>query len=161
MQGVDDVTLDNGLEEIGKEALEWGMSLQCLVIPLAAKMIKDHAFYWGSNLTQVKFCNEIEEFMSSKAIREWWWNKGLHKKTVSTYCFLVRCSIPVRPLTCIGSSWQANINDMLRIVPTVAPVDDHFDTIDARITLYESWRQVPTILGEIIPNNDTVLKILS
>ena len=59
------------------------------------------------------------------------------------------------------SSWQANINDMLRIVPTVAAVDDHFDTIDDRITLYESWREVPTLLGQIIPNNDTLLKILS
>jgi|688.fasta_scaffold432711_2 hypothetical protein len=111
-----DCNLKNGLEEIGKEALEWGMSLQCLVIPLAAKMIKDHAFYWGSNLTQVKFCNEIEEFMSSKAIREWWWNKGLHKKTVSTYCFLVRCSV-LEHLLSPALIKQVNIHNMLGCIP--------------------------------------------
>ncbi len=60
-------------------------------------------------------------------------------------------------------NWQANIHKMLTIIPTLYSyeMNHHFDSIDSRISLYESSRQVPTLLGQIIPNNDIVLKILS
>ena len=49
----------------------------------------------------------------------------------------------------------------LSIIPTLYSyeMDHHFDSIDCRISLYESWRQVPTLLSQIIPNNDIVFKI--
>jgi hypothetical protein len=159
--GLTRVTLSSGLEEIGEEAFACCTSMEEIVIPPAVRDIHDTAFDNCRNLTRVKFSDEIEEFVSCDAMREWW-NRGVGKKSLRTYGFLVRCDILARfaGLSKI-STWQANINDMLRIVPTVAAVDDHFDTIDDRITLYESWREVPTLLGQIIPNNDTVLKILS
>ena len=60
-------------------------------------------------------------------------------------------------------SWPANIHKMLTMISTLYSyeMDHHFDSIDCRISLYESWRQVPTLLGQIIPNNDIVFKILS
>jgi hypothetical protein len=157
------VILGEGLEEIGMNAFGECTSMVEIVIPSAVKDIDDAAFLGCTNLRRVKFCNKIEEFVSSHAMRVWW-NQGRHERSFCTYRFLVRCRIPVRLAGLAPvSSWQANINDMLRIMPTIYnwDMDNYFDTINSRIPLYESWRQVPTLLGEIIPNNDTVLKILS
>ncbi len=153
------VILGKGLEEIGMNAFGECTSMVEIVIPSAIRDIDDAAFLGCTNLRRVKFCDEIEEFVSSHAMRVWW-NQGRHERSLCTYRFLVRCRIPVQFVGLAPiSSWQANINDMLRIMPTIYnwDMDNYFNKIDSRITLDESWRQVPTLLGEIIPNNDTVL----
>jgi hypothetical protein len=63
----------------------------------ATKAIDYSAFRGCSNLTNVEFCEEIEEFVSCKVMRDWW-NQGVHEKSLSTYCFLVQYSIP----DCLG-----------------------------------------------------------
>ena len=102
-----------------------------IVIPPTVKKIHDIAFDNCTNLTRVKFCDEIEEFVSSDAMRNWW-NQGRHEKSLRTYCFLVRCDIPAR---CSGltpvKSWQVNINDMLRSIPTISAVDSYNNDEDA------------------------------
>jgi hypothetical protein len=161
--GLTRVTLGDGLEEIGEAAFRECTSMVEIIIPPAVRDIHDTAFDECTNLTRVNFCDEIEEFVSSDAMREWW-NQGRHEKSLRTYSFLVRCDIPARVSgSKLVSSWKANINDMLTHIPTVpyGDMDAYFDTMDARITFYESWREVPTLLGQIILNNDTVLKILS
>ena len=134
-----------------------------IVIPPAVRDIDDHAFFRCTNLRRVRFCDEIEEFVSSDAM-EVWWNQGTHEMSMCTYCFLVRCRIPVRLAGLAPvDSWPANIHKMLTMISTLYSyeMDHHFDSIDCRISLYESWRQVPTLLGQIIPNNHIVFKILS
>jgi hypothetical protein len=60
----------------------------------------------------------MEQLVSCEAMRDWW-NQGKHEKSLGTYCFLVRCSIP-EPLAGLAkiSSWQVMIHDMLGSIPS-------------------------------------------
>ncbi len=82
------VILGKGLEEIGARAFYLCTSLCEIVIPRAVSVIHETAFFQCSQLTNVRFCNEIEEFMSGELMRDWW-NHGVHERSLSTYCFLV------------------------------------------------------------------------
>ena len=102
-----------------------------IVIPPTVKKIHDIAFKGCTVLKRVKFCDEIEEFVSHKAMQVWW-NQGVHVRCLSTYCFLVQCSIPARFLGLTPlKSWQANIYDMLRSIPTISAVDSYNNDEDA------------------------------
>jgi hypothetical protein len=170
--GLKRVILGDGLEEIGVQAFSSCESMEEIVIPPAVRDIHDSAFDSCRNLTRVKYCDEIEEFVSCVAMREWW-NRGVGKKSLRTYCFLVRCGIPARLGLVQVQSWQANIYDMLGLIPTIPimwhpdletmtlPLNDHLDTINAKLTVYESLREAPAIMGLAIPNNDIVLRVLS
>ena len=64
------VTLGDGLGEIGKEAFNQCALLERTIIPPAVKVIDDSAFK-DSSLTNVVFCDEIDEFVSCDAMRGW------------------------------------------------------------------------------------------
>ena len=182
------MTLGSGLEEIGEEAFEMCTLLEEIVIPPAIRDIHDTAFKDCTNLTRVKFCDEIKEFVSCDAMSDWW-NRGVGKMSLRTYYFLVRCDISARfkGLALVGS-WQATIHDMLRIVPTIATVDHeddedednddsdaddddineegmnaHFDAIDAKLTMYEDLLNEAHVLfpEQYGLDNGIVLDILS
>ena len=63
---------------------------------------------------------------------------GHTEKSLGTYRFLVRCSIPER-LSGLAKirSWQVNIHDMLGSIPAVFAegMDAYFDTIDYTIVI--------------------------
>jgi hypothetical protein len=179
-KGLKTVTLGDGLEEIGKGAFQYCTWLEEISIPPAVKEIHDIAFEYCSNLTRIKFCDEIEKFVSCDAMRDWW-NQGIGKKSLRTYCFLVRCGIPER-LGCVRvQSWsRAEIFHMLRIIPTIPDrcdgYDDygcyynvmnvegmnaHFDALDARLTNYENIGPVVLFPDQYGLNKDIVLAILS
>ena len=61
--GLTTAILNNGLEGIGKRAFK-GCVLVRIVIPPAVKDFDETAFEDCPNLTTVKFCVEIEEFIS-------------------------------------------------------------------------------------------------
>ena len=174
-RGLTRVTLGNGLQEIGKKAFGYCKSMEEIVIPPAVRDIHGTAFNDCTILTRVKFCDEIEQFVSSVASWDWW-NQGVGKKSLRTYSFLVRCNIPARyaglaKVIC----WQATINNMLRIIPDIVAgvdidseeldsedecgdirIDDdeeainaHFDAIDAKLTMYEKLvNEVPTLFQD-------------
>ena len=168
----------DGLGEIGEAAFAW-CGFEDLVIPPAVKRIHHTAFQYCSNLSSIKFCDEIEKFVSCVAMRGWW-NRGVYVKSLSTYCFLVRCSITERfSGLALVSSWQANINNMLRSIPAVSAASDdcdddvddryvkgmnaYFDSIDAKLTAYENlMNQTPVLFPEQFDlDHGTVLIILS
>jgi len=161
--GFTTVTLGEGLEEIGAEAFHSCSSLEHIIIPPAVKKIHDTAFERCSNLTNIEFCGYIEEFVTSEAMRGWW-NQGVHERCLSTYCFLVRCSIPARfSGLALVSSWRANIDSMLRNIPTIAATNlkAHFDAIDARLNIYENLSETPSLIELVIQNDDIVQRVLS
>jgi hypothetical protein len=106
------VTLSNGREEIKNKAFKDCRSLEHIFIPLAVKAIDDSAFKGCSNLTHVEFYKKIEQFVSCEAMCDWW-NQGLHEKSLSTYCFLVKSNIPDQLGLVQVKRWQANIYIML------------------------------------------------
>jgi hypothetical protein len=145
------VDLGNGLEEIESRAFNECTSLQRIVIPPAVTTIDDTAFEGCSNLTCVKFCDEVEEFVSCEAMREWW-NQGLHEKSLCTYCFLVRFSIPERILgLAMVSGWQLDIYNMLKIIPTVSSggINAYFYTINSKLLGYEQYLKDAPMLLEL------------
>ena len=111
-----------------------------------------------SNLASVKFCDEI----ASEAMRDWW-NQCVHEKSLSTYSSLVRCSIPKRLGLIQVLSWRANIYDVLRRISTfsIAYLNAYFDSIDAKLSVYENLSEAPESLELAIPNNDIVQRVLS
>jgi hypothetical protein len=80
-----------------------------------------------------------------------WWNCGVHPKSLSTYCFLVKCSVP----TCLDSlvlkEWKANIYEMLKSIPYILPEnsDAYFDSIDSRLSDYELYQEDAPMLLEL------------
>jgi hypothetical protein len=150
------LTLGNGLEEIGANAFGGCESIEQIVIPPAVKKIDNLAFQYGL-LTSVKFSDEIEKFVSCEAMRDWW-NQGVNYHSMRTYCCLVRCNIPTRVSgLALVSSWQTNIQEMMRCIPTVpigiqgieGGLTAYFDTIDAKLTMYETLlSEAPTLFPE-------------
>jgi hypothetical protein len=160
--------LGEGLEQIGRGAFIRCSSLQQIVIPRAVRSIHDEAFKDCSQLKRVVFCNEIQELVSAESMRDWW-NQGLHKKSLRTFSFLVRCNITQRLNLLHLRNWQANIHEMLSNIPSITDVDmnahhpniylrgiptisnerlnAHFDSIDSKISFYEQiLRDAPILL---------------
>ena len=130
--------LNDGLEEIGK----WAFAQCGLVrinIPPSVKEIDERAFEYCSNLLTVRFCAEIEEFVSAESMRHWW-NNGVHGKCLSTYCFFVRCNIPERAGLVRSTTLQTNIHGMLEHIPSPYPksLNAHFCSIDSKLSAYEA-----------------------
>ena len=48
---------------------------------------------------------------------KYWWNQGVHEKCLSTYCFLVRDTIPMKVRNLTQSRWHINIHNMLQRIP--------------------------------------------
>jgi hypothetical protein len=132
------VILNDGLEEIGVRAFK-GCALERIDIPLAVREIDDMAFEECSNLLTVRFCDEIEEFLSGESMWHWW-NNGLHEKCLSTYCFFVRCNIPVRVGLVRSTTFQTNIQRMLERIPSISSegVNTHLCSIDSKLSAYEA-----------------------
>jgi hypothetical protein len=152
------VTLGSGLEEIGYEAFGNCTSLTHILIPPTVKRIDYTAFRGCSRLMSVKFCDELEKFVSS------WWNRrvgfGDHfgwfgfggERCMRAFSFLVRCGILARfsGLAKITSS-QANIHAMLMSIPTITTrgMNAYFDSIDSKITFYETvLDEAPVLFSE-------------
>ena len=156
------MTLGEGLEKIGECAFFRCTSLIEIVIPPAVNDIGIKAYSGCTSLTRVVFNNEIEEFVSAQSMREWW-NHGIHENCLSTYCFLRRCNVPERLGQIVVRSWQSNVYEMLRRIPTFSAkgLNAHFDSIDSKLSDYENMSEAPELLGLTMPNNDIVLRILS
>jgi CRISPR/Cas system CMR-associated protein Cmr5 small subunit len=140
------VILQNGLETIGSCAF-FGTSIESIKIPPSVEEISDDAFANCSNLTQVVFCDMIENFVS-KTRMKYWWNHGVHEKCLSTYCFLVRDTIPMKVRNLTQSRWHINIHNMLQRIPSIAEDNLHlyFDSINEKLQLYSKLKDVPALL---------------
>jgi hypothetical protein len=145
------VNLSDGLEEIRKEAFFECTSLQSIIIPHTVRAIHKEAFSRCTSLTSVMFCDEIQEFVTTKESMRDWWNHGVHEKSLSTYCFLLNCNIPQRLDLLRLSEWQINIHEMLRRIPLISAedMDAYFDTINSRLSNYEHYLKDAPILLEL------------
>jgi hypothetical protein len=114
------VTGGKGLEEIGKKAFGRCTLLQRLLIPPTVREIHKKAFFRCTSLTSLVFCNEIQEFVSTKELMQSWWNHRIHKKSPSTYSFFVKCSIPKHLDLVQPKKWQARIHEMLERIPIIS-----------------------------------------
>jgi hypothetical protein len=139
--------LNDGLEEIGECAFAKCTSLVRIAIPPAVTAIHDEAFKECPNLTNVRFCDEIEEFVSGESLRNWW-DHGVHEKCLSTYRFFVRCNIPERVGLVLPRMWQSDIQDMLGGIPAISPesLDSYFRSIDSKLSVYEKLKDAPALL---------------
>jgi len=138
--------INDGLEVIEENAFK-GCALVRIDIPPAVRVIDEKAFEDCSNLTTVRFCNEIEEFVSSGSMRDSW-NHGVHEKCLSTYCFLVQFNIPQR-LGFASTQWQENIHGMLLRIPSVSNhgLDSYLHSIDSKLSAYENFINTSTLLN--------------
>jgi hypothetical protein len=79
---------------------------------------------------------------------KYWWNQGVHKKCLSTYCFLVQDNIPMRRRNLTQNRWHINIHNILQRIPSIVEDDLHsyFDLISKKLQLYNTLKDVPALL---------------
>jgi hypothetical protein len=155
------VNLGNGLEIISIRVFRECTSLIGIVIPANIRYIDHNAFENCTSLTNVEFCEQIKEFVSCNAIHDWW-NHGVHERSLSTYCLLVRYSIPRRLLgISVMSSSQISIHEKLRKIPTidVNGMNAYFDTIHLEIRAYENFlEEAPMMFPEQLCLDDFLVQ---
>ena len=148
--GLTTVILNDGLDVIGTGAFK-GCALVHIDIPPSARDIDVAAFEECSNLTNVQFCNEIEDFVSGESMQHWW-NHGVHEKCLSTYSFFVQSNI----LECVGlllpRMCQSNIHDMLWGIPSISSkgLDSYFRSINSKLSGYDKLKDAPALLEMVI-----------
>jgi hypothetical protein len=86
----------------------------------------------------VRFCDEIEEFVSRESMLHWW-NHGVHEKCLITYCFLVGCNIPEHLGQMQSTTLQTNIHGMLNGISSIHPkgMNAYFCSINSKLTAYK------------------------
>ena len=148
--GLTTAILNDGLEVIGVRAFE-GCALVRIDIPPSVREIDDEAFRGCLSLTTVQFCDDIEEFVSSGSMRDWW-NHGVHEKCLSTYCLLVHFNILQRVHLVRARMWQTNIHGILMHIPSICAglsrncLDLYFDSIDSKLSVYKNLNDASTLL---------------
>ena len=136
------VVLHEGLEYIGTMAFGNCSLLRQIDIPSTVKEIKPNAFICvgNSNLSVIKFCDDMEEFVSGLSLRDWWDN-GISEYSLKTYNFLVRCNVPARLSSLSDKAEHARIRDDLKNISSVPKgdfhLDNYFKTIGSKLTAYE------------------------
>ncbi len=140
------VILKNELEMIGSNAFE-GTSIKSIKTPLSVTENLDDAFEHFSNLTHVVFCDMIKRIVS-RMLMKYWRNQGVHEKSLSTYCFLIQCNIPMSMKNLTQNMWHINIHHMLQHIPSIANDNLHsyFDSISKKLQLYNTLKDVPALL---------------
>ena len=78
-----------------------------------------------------------------------WWYRGVHMNSLSTYCFLVKCNIPMRMDSLPFREWQTNINGMLTRIPYEIYMDEHFYSIESKLLDYEKYLEDAPMLLEL------------
>jgi len=126
------VNLRDGLEKIGYRAFANCISLVEVIIPSTVTRIAKNAFI-GSPLRNVVF-SRIRDFVTTNESIRNWWKDGTHKNSLKTYYFLVRNNIPQRIEELRPMQWQADIHDMLALIPSLSCI---FEMIDEKLELYE------------------------
>jgi hypothetical protein len=105
----------------------------------------------------VRFCDEIEEFVSGESMRHWW-NNGVHESCLMMYSFFVRCNIPERVGLLLPRMWQSNIHDMLGGIPSISSegLDSYFRSIDSKLSVYDKLKDAPSLLELAIWNSKII-----
>ena len=136
--------LPEGLKFIGEGAFENCPSIQSIYIPSTVREIHPKAFEESSNLA-IRFCDEIEMFVTEASFRDWW-NNGVSRHSLRTYTFLVQRNIPARLSMLTVRESQTKIRNMLMLIPSFDlgdsfvhfPLEHYLDSIDSKLAIYAS-----------------------
>ena len=157
--GLTRVKLDEGLEEIEERAFFFCESLREIVVPRYVKVIKEKAFGFCRVLTRVKLDEGLEEiearaFYNCESLREIAIPRSVRviREGVFSCCQALTTVIPSNIPNRLGlvgeRKWHANIQDMLRRIPSIPSEGwlSHFDSIHTKLSVYENLKDVPMLL---------------
>ena len=145
---MENVHLNEGLKAIGYHAFQGCASLERIVIPSTIDAIQSlDVFNNCRRLMALKFVDEIEEFMSETSLCSWW-NQGVARHSLLTYCFLIKHDIAKRFGSLQASKWRNTILDMLECIPSIAnkKQPSHFESIHSMLTVYHKLGEVALLL---------------
>ena len=153
------VKLDEGLEEIEERAFYDCTTLREIVVPRSVKVIKEKAFGFCRVLTRVKLDEGLEEiearaFYNCESLREIAIPRSVRviREGVFSCCQALTTVIPSNIPNRLGlvgeRKWHANIQDMLRRIPSIPSEGwlSHFDSIHTKLSVYENLKDVPMLL---------------
>ena len=144
------VTLNEGLEYIDCQAFE-ETSIERISIPSTVKVIKSQVFRMCQNLVAVQFCDEIEAFVSKTSLRDWW-HRGscetveggtsikniIFCNVINSYVFLSQRNIAKRFEALKSTTWQMDINNMLKWDNICRDVcNPNWDAVELKLEHYE------------------------
>ena len=153
------VILNDGLEEIGEAAFYFCNTLREIDMPRSVKKIKMSAFGFCGGLTRVKLDEGLEEiearaFYNCESLREIAIPRSVRviREGVFSCCQALTTVIPSNIPNRLGlvgeRKWHANIQDMLRRIPSIPSEGwlSHFDSIHTKLSVYENLKDVPMLL---------------
>jgi len=153
------VKLDEGLEEIEERAFFNCTTLCEIVVPRYVKVINSGAFCFCRGLMRVKLDEGLEEigimaFYNCESLREITIPRSVRviREGVFSCCQALTTVIPSNIPTRLGlvgeRKWHANIQDMLRRIPSIPSEGwlSHFDSIHTKLSVYENLKDVPMLL---------------
>ena len=143
---------------LSKGAFSSCTTLNHIVIPPSVKAINKEAFDNFLQLMHMQFCEEVKDFVSGELMWDWW-NHGVNKASLITYCFLARCNIPARVGLVQARKWKVNIHEMLLRIPSILHKDlsAYFDSIDSKLSIYDNLKDAPMLLELAIYRNNVIL----
>ncbi len=153
------VKLDEGLEEIEERAFFNCTTLCEIVVPRYVKVINSGAFCFCRGLMRVKLDEGLEEigimaFYNCESLREITIPRSVRviREGVFSCCQALTTVIPSNIPNRLGlvgeRKWHANIQDMLRRIPSIPSEGwlSHFDSIHTKLSVYENLKDVPMLL---------------
>ncbi len=148
-----------GVQKIGPSAFYRCSSLEHVIVPSTVESIDGSAFDGCTSLVTVEFCEDIEDFVASESMQEWW-KDGLSQEALKAFCFFTRYNFPKRMSMLQISNWQIKIHDMLRRLPSIVgtcPISvpswtgsesciTYLSSINAKLTYYETLKDAAVLL---------------
>ena len=152
------VKLGEGLEEIGERAF-WKCAISEITIPPSVKAIKKYAFHSCRQLTAVILNDGLKEigwraFYNCTSLREIAIPRSVKVIREEVFCCyyvlttVIPSNIPNRLGLVRERKWHANIQDMLRRIPSISSEGwlSYFDSIHSKLSVYENLKDVPMLL---------------
>jgi len=130
-----------------------------IVVPRYVKVINSGAFCFCRGLMRVKLDEGLEEigimaFYNCESLREITIPRSVRviREGVFSCCQALTTVIPSNIPNRLGlvgeRKWHANIQDMLRRIPSIPSEGwlSHFDSIHTKLSVYENLKDVPMLL---------------
>ena len=105
-----------------------------------------NVFHHCENLVIVEFSERIEDFVNSTSLQSWW-NRGVSKFALETYCLLSQYRITERFGKLQPSKWRLAIDDLLEVIPNMhVNLRTHFFSIESKLSNFEELSEIAVLL---------------
>ena len=143
-----EVMLSEGLRRIGNAFCRC-LSLKRVNIPSTVYSVHKRAFSKCPKLVAVKLNKDIEKLVCYPGqMQRDWWNEGVPKHALRTYCLLTECNLLNRLGRLRVTTWRNHIQTMLKNIPSIPSkqLETYVGSIVTKLAVYEQLQRVAPLL---------------